>query len=89
MMLDHLIPAMFENVMIFYKSYMKSIKSSWLKYFTILLQNSFCHNLWGKVALSSHCVQLIKDKNTNFTFTKRHVILLVKTFTKKLKKSTR
>ena len=40
-------------------------------------------------ALKTHCVQLIKDKTTYIVFTKRQVILLVKTFAKISKKITR
>ena len=45
-----------------------------------------CHKLCmvfsihGDEALKAHCLQLMKDKTTYIVFTKRQVILLVKTF---------
>ena len=38
-------------------------------------------------ALKTHCIQLIKDKTTYIVFTKRQVILLVKTIAKIFPKS--
>ena len=35
------------------------------------MQHYFCHNIWGKGALKTHRVQRIKDKTTNFAFTKQ------------------
>ena len=53
-----------------------------------------CHKLCmvfsihGDEALKAHCLQLIKDKTTYIVFTKRQVILLVKTFARISKKKS-
>ena len=57
MMLDHGIPAMFENVFLQTKSYIKLIKFRYLKYTAIQIHLS--QIVHGDEALKAHCVQII------------------------------
>ena len=65
------------------KSYMKLIKSRWLNMLpSKLICKKLCmvFSIHVDEALKTNCAQLIKDKTTYIVFTKRQVIMLVKTF---------
>ena len=55
--LDHGIPAMFENVFLQTKSYIKLIESRWLKYTAIQIHLS--QIVHGDEAFKTHCIQII------------------------------